>query len=135
VKTNFSILLICLLFLTNSGYSQSVEEYYNRGIMKCNNADYQGAIFDFTMVIKNNPKLAIAYYNRGIAKRRLDDFSGAISDFTLAINIDPKDAEFYYNRGEAKFQFGQKESGCLDFSKAEKLGSDDASKAKRKYCQ
>ena len=42
--------------------------YFNRAFNKSKEGDYDGAIKDYTKVIKINPKEANAFYNRGLAK-------------------------------------------------------------------
>ena len=69
--------------------------YFNRAFNKSKKGDYDGAIKDYTKVIKINPKEANAFYNRGLAKRNINDFSGAIKDYTSSLNINPNDKEAY----------------------------------------
>ena len=63
--------------------------YVNRGLVKSEFKDYNGAISDYTQAIEINPNDATAYYNRGSVKYNLKDYNGAISDYTKAIEINP----------------------------------------------
>ncbi|MFM6246537.1 MAG: tetratricopeptide repeat protein, partial [Dolichospermum sp.] len=61
--------------------------YYNRGIVRDDLGDKQGAIDDYTQAIKINPNLAQAYYNRGIAKAQSGDKQGAREDLQQAAQL------------------------------------------------
>ncbi|MFM6496890.1 MAG: trypsin-like peptidase domain-containing protein, partial [Dolichospermum sp.] len=54
--------------------------YNNRGNVRKELGDKQGAIDDYNQAIKFNPNLAQAYYNRGIVRYELGDKQGAIDD-------------------------------------------------------
>ena len=78
-------LLIFLFFISLRSFSQTAEEYFNRGIAKSDLEDYDGAISDYNKVIELNPDYTFVYYDRGQAKANLDDNIGAIADFTKVI--------------------------------------------------
>ena len=61
--------------------------YYNRGIAKENTGDWDGAIADFTKVIKINSQDANAYSYRGQAKKARGDQAGADADFAQAAKL------------------------------------------------
>ena len=52
-----------------------------------------------TLLIKKNPRDAIAYYNRGISYRETGKLDLAMADYTRAIELNPKYFEAYNNRG------------------------------------
>ena len=112
----------------------AADEYYYRGLEKGVYGDFRGAIQDFTKAIDINPNDANAYYYRGLAKSDLDDFRGAIQDFTKAIDIDPNDANAYHNRGIVKGILLDTNGACLDLKIAFGLGSMDAFKMIKEYC-
>jgi len=58
------IYLLTALLMASSGYSQTAEEYYNRGNAKYYRQDYSGAIADFNKAVEINPILCEAYHNR-----------------------------------------------------------------------
>lgn len=64
--------------------------HHNRGTAKAALEDYDGAIEDYDMSIKLNPKCAKAYYNRGKAKQALEQHEAAEADFVKAKELDPK---------------------------------------------
>jgi tetratricopeptide (TPR) repeat protein len=126
--------LLLLLILSNGLYSQTANEYYNRGVLKHDLEDYIGAISDFNKAIDINPNDDSAFFNRAVSKGKLKDYIGAIVDFSKAIEINPSKAKYYYYRGIGKLLLHQKNSGCLDLSKAGALGMDEAYDSIRKFC-
>ena len=61
--------------------------YLNRGNVRDDLGDKQGAIDDYSQAIKINSNYAIAYNNRGNARYDLGDKQGAIDDYSQAIKI------------------------------------------------
>ena len=95
--------------------------YFNRAFNKSKEGDHNGAIKDYTKVIKINPKEANAFYNRGLAKKNINDFSGAIKDFTSSLKINPNDKEAYYMRGKSKDGNKDYKGAIEDLKKAIKV--------------
>ena len=85
-------LFLILVVISLTGFGQTAEDYYNKGISKFNIKDYKGAISDFNKTIILNPNYADAYINRGIAKKMTLDYIGAITDYNKAIQLNPDDA-------------------------------------------
>src|SRR5882757_7888293 len=87
--------LLILLFLlafalpqTSSAQQPSIQKttsmkYYNMGIQKYKDHNYDGAQIDFDHAIALDPKLAPAYEYRALAKRHMGDFDGAIADYDI----------------------------------------------------
>ena len=100
--------------------------------MKLN--DDEGAIADFTEVIKINPVRFYSYLLRAEAKYSLKYFKDVISDYNMVIKLNPNYAEAYYYRGYANIYINKKFNGCIDFIRAEELGYEDAYKGINKYC-
>ena len=126
--------IIAYVSLTTA-YSQTAEDWFDKGNVKLRLQDYKGAIADFTKAIELDPSyVKEAYYNRGLSKARLQDNRGAIADFTKAIEFDPNYASAYVNRGLSKLMLNQKDSGCLDLSKAGELGHSEAYEVIRQLC-
>ena len=63
------------------------EEFYNTGLEKHQNGDYEGAIADLTKAIELNPDYADFYHNRGVAKHSLSDNGGACEDWKIAASM------------------------------------------------
>lgn len=104
---------------------QDALAYYNRGVVKFELKDYQGAIADYTKAIEIDPMDAITYSNRCGAKLNLGNNKGAIDDCNKALEIDPKIAIAYNNRGIAKRKFGDNIGECADYKKAVSLGDQE----------
>ncbi|HCN84497.1 MAG TPA: hypothetical protein DIT07_12875 [Sphingobacteriaceae bacterium] len=60
------------------------DAYTARGIGKYMLNDYKGAIQDYTIAIKLNPKDRMAYNKRGISKIRIGDKNGGCLDLSKA---------------------------------------------------
>jgi tetratricopeptide (TPR) repeat protein len=56
---------------------------------KFDKGDYDGAIADFTEVIRLIPNYVYAYKQRGVAYSRKGDYDRAIADFEAALRINP----------------------------------------------
>ncbi|MGK7940528.1 MAG: tetratricopeptide repeat protein [Crocosphaera sp.] len=92
-----------------------------QGMEKGIQGDYQGAIADFSEIIRINPQEVEAYYNRGIAYAKLQDYQGAIADFNQALILDPTIAEIYLERAKVYLQLGERDSAIADLNKAKQL--------------
>jgi tetratricopeptide (TPR) repeat protein len=90
--------------------------FYNTGIAKLKNLNFQGAIADFSEAIRLNPKNSKAYCSRAIAKINLSDFDGAKSDCTVAIELDPIFVLAFNSRGSANLRQGEIREAISDFS-------------------
>ena len=62
--------------------------YNNRGVMRSEHGDKQGAVADYTAALQLNPDCADAYRNRGNAREELGDQVGAASDWDLAAALE-----------------------------------------------
>ena len=61
----------------------------NRGIVKSDLRDHDGAIQDFNQALKIKPDNVVAYCNRGSAKSELGKHKDAIEDVKKAMEIEP----------------------------------------------
>ncbi|MBD2138227.1 tetratricopeptide repeat protein [Anabaena sp. FACHB-1237] len=95
--------------------------YSNRGNVRNQLGDKQGAIDDYNQAIKFNPNLAQAYNNRGVVRKKLEDKQGAIEDYNQAIKINPNFTEVYNNRGVVRYELGDKQGAIEDYNQAIKF--------------
>lgn len=100
--------------------------YNNRGLVRYDQGDKQGAIADFSQAIELNPRNATAYCNRGIAHADLGDKASALSDFDTALTIDPELAIAYNHRGLVYADLGDKRQAIADYTEALRIQPDYA---------
>jgi tetratricopeptide (TPR) repeat protein len=118
-----SIILLSI-FYSFICYGQTAAEYSESGTAKEELEDYQGAILDYTMAIKIEPRNMMLYLKRGDAKYFLNDFRGAIADYSKGIEIDPNFAVLYISRGSRKDDLKDHQGAILDYKKANKINPD-----------
>ena len=121
------ILLPVLISLCSFVYSQTAEDYYNRGKAKAKLEDYVGAIQDYSKAIELEPEDEKGYYGRGIAKANLEDYRGAVQDYNKAIKLAPERPELYFFRGLSKGGLEDHRGTIQDFNKAIKLDPENRS--------
>lgn len=105
----------------NTAISQnqnSAIAYYNRGTMRVDKSDFQGAIDDFSKAVANYPNYAEAYNNRGMAKSNIGDNQGSLEDFKTAIAINHQYDMAYLNRGNAYLSLGEFQKAITDYNAA-----------------
>ena len=104
--------------LNNESEIPLATQYFNQGTDNYEQGNYQGAINDFTNVLKIVPNDAESYYARGLSKDNLGDYRGAIADFTKAIENNPQERYAYLNRGVAKAKLKDYQGAVADHTKA-----------------
>lgn len=102
-----------------------VEAYINRGVLKSDVGDYEGAMKDYNKAIELDPKDATAYFNRGNLKDTLGDMNGALLDYDKAIALDSKYVSCFINRGCLKNDLGDNIGALKDLNKAIELNPTD----------
>jgi tetratricopeptide (TPR) repeat protein len=95
--------------------------YTNRGAIKVNMGDLQGAIDDFTKAIELKPEDAVAYNDRGIAYSSLGRFESAIKDYDKVIELNPNYAGVYNNWGKTWQDKGDLDKAVEKYDKAIEL--------------
>jgi len=74
------------------------DAYYFRGNAKNDLGDLQGAIEDYTEVIRLEPDYHTpAYFFRALASLKLRNYQAAVDDFNETIRLSPDNANAYFN--------------------------------------
>ena len=68
------------------------DRYFNRGIAKFKKGDFDGAIQDYSQVLKINPKDSDAFFNRANVKKEIEDMKGACEDWRTAADLGDEEA-------------------------------------------
>ena len=129
------IVIVVILLVGFSSFSQTSYEDLERGKAKFKLKDYSSAIIDFNKAIALNSDNVDAYYSRGTSKYMLKDFEGAIEDYTKAIALTPNKGNIYFVRGLAKIELNRKEEGCKDVEIAVSLGYRLAREKRDQLCK
>lgn len=98
--------------------------YYNRAITRYELGDKQGAIADYSEVVRINPNHDIAYNNRALVRDELKNREGAIVDLNRSILSNPRNCIAYCNRGVIRLRSGDMMSAIEDFSYAIQVDPD-----------
>jgi tetratricopeptide (TPR) repeat protein len=114
------------VFCLVSCHRSSPESYMKSGQQKLKQADYSGAIADFSKALNLNPKLAAAYGWRGVARTKTQDADQAIADFSEAIRLKPDYAGSYANLSVAWQLKGRHDEAIKDATEAIRLNPTDA---------
>ena len=100
----------------------NAQEYSDRGEKYFSERNFDGAIADYTEVIKLEPDNPFAYSKRGISYIQKKELDLAIADFTEAIRLEPnKFGDFYVDRGCAYNIKGEKALAIADLEMAVKI--------------
>lgn len=89
-------------------------------------ASYDAAIADLNLVLKRQPKSAVAANERGDAWRGKRDYERALADYTKAINFAADWPEAYRDRGYLYHLLARHDQARGDFNRAIKLNARDA---------
>jgi tetratricopeptide (TPR) repeat protein len=99
---------------------------FNRGVDKFLAGNYAGAIADYNLALRAQPKWVEVYIARGEARRRLGDFQGAIADSTRALQLDANSVDALTNRCAARYAKGDYQGAIVDCSQSLTLDPTDA---------
>ncbi|MDT9546165.1 MAG: hypothetical protein HQ516_05580 [Chlorobium sp.] len=110
------------------GQPGNAEARFNRGNARSSSCNWEGAVDDYTMALKNGLRfreMIVAYGNRGMARAKLGDMTGAIEDFSAIINLHPNNARLYRaafrSRAEMKEKRGDAAGAAEDRRMAEQV--------------
>ncbi len=112
--------VISWLFLAPDSLD-AAKVFYQKGVTNYEQANYEGAIQNFSEAININSKYGQAYNRRGDAYYRLGRYEKAQQDSSEAIRLNPADANAYYDRGFAQYNLGNYNGAVLDYNEALEL--------------
>lgn len=121
-------------------------EFFQRGVLRFERADYEAALNDFRAALKLEPETDfwLLYALMGSTQHQMENYTAAIRSFDKAILLKPTDSQQYqawiknyYNRGLSYLLLKKNEEACKDFQQAKSLGLDDeqALKVIKKNCK
>ncbi|MGB5972250.1 MAG: tetratricopeptide repeat protein, partial [Nodosilinea sp.] len=99
-----------------------VEAYINRGMLRHELGDLQGAIDDYTTVLELNPELQDRSYNQTLVGLALDSPDATLSEDT-PLNLRFRLADLYDSRGLMRAQVGDMEGAIADYTLALRFNS------------
>ena len=109
------------------GIKYKRNKWYNRGLKKFQNGDYQSSIDIFSKYINKYSSIedyaASVYFMLAFSKSKIGDHVGAIADYTKAIQMNfeyPSDVYFY--RSLSKEILGDIKGACSDAKSSVSLG-------------
>ena len=122
------------------GVKYKRNRWYNRGLKKFQNGDYQSSIDIFSKYINKYSSIednaAYVYYMLAFSKSKIGDHTGAIADYTKAIEMDFEyGSNAYLNRGVSKEILGDIKGACSDWREAMKLGNISTVFRINQYCE
>ena len=100
--------------------------YLERGLLRLQKADFDGAIADFDAALGLEPQNALAHRYRASAWGGKGDRDRALADFELALRIDPADPAIFTDRGAYWRRTGALDLALVDLDRAIRLGFSDA---------
>lgn len=96
-------------------------DFNQRGTIKAQNGDLDGAIADFNQAIQLKRNYVVAYYNRGTAYASMGNVRAALADYTQVILFKPNNAAVRYSRGSIRASVGDRQGAIADFQQAADL--------------
>ncbi|HLA44082.1 MAG TPA: tetratricopeptide repeat protein, partial [Aggregatilineales bacterium] len=97
-----------------------------RGLVRCDLGDYDGAIEDFNRALELNAHDLVIYMNRGVAYAGRGDYDAALADYDKALSINERDALTWIFRGQLFDNQGDYETALYNFNRAISVKPDSA---------
>ena len=99
------------------------EVYNNRGILRNEMNDLDGALQDYNKAIELDPNDAATYCNRGVLRNDMKDPDGALQDYNKAIELDPNYAMAFNNRADLYLKMNALDKALADVNHSIDLGN------------
>lgn len=107
--------------LSTDYYYEANNKFVDSGHMKMKEANYKGAVEEFTKAIEELPDYAYAYGFRAWAKLEAGDLDGALVDVNKAIELKNDAHDFYMWRARIYRAMGDSQAADVDNDKGETL--------------
>jgi CHAT domain-containing protein/Flp pilus assembly protein TadD len=101
------------------------EAWCDRGILQCQNGDFEGGIASFDKALEFKPDDREAWHSRGVALDNLGRLEEAIASYDKALEIKRDLHEAWINRGVALGNLGRWEDAIASYDKALEIKPDD----------
>lgn len=101
--------------------SNKKDIFYNRAVCYLNTAQFELAVFDFSVLIEIEPNKAFNYSCRAFAKARTTDKKGAIADYEKALELEPNNPITYNNMGLVQEEIGYIKQAKKSFEQSDDL--------------
>ena len=98
--------------------SKTAQDFYNRGLEKSQQKDFQGAIEHYTRAIELDQTFIDAYLKRCEMRYKLGENKGVLEDCYQVLKIDPQVAKAYYYQGRARYRLGYGQSAIDSYTQA-----------------
>ncbi|MCX6305131.1 MAG: tetratricopeptide repeat protein [Bacteroidetes bacterium] len=93
----------------------------NRGLIRADLKDFQGAIADYDKALTLKHDYAQVYVNKGVSLAALNDKPGAIAQYDTAISYDPVLFQAHYNKANTKTELGLFDEALKEYDISIKL--------------
>ncbi len=110
-----AFLLILVLILPQCSDKNTSQDYYQSGLAKIEQQDFDGAEEDFQKAIEINPKNPDGYYGLGGIYNYRNEFEAAEKAFKSTLRLDPTYVDAHYSLGYTYEKMGQKDKAEKEF--------------------
>lgn len=99
----------------------AAQRHANAAVEAAKAQNFEGAIREWTKVIRLMPRFSSAYYYRAAAYEQVSDKAGAIADLTKFLELSPRSAAGWAARGINRAEMGHIEQALRDCDQALRL--------------
>ena len=96
----------------------------DRGVARFLKTDVAGALADYDMAARVDPRQPNLHHMRALARRTAGDLAGAYEDLCAALHVDGETADIYSDRGRVSIESGDFARACADYEVAARLRPD-----------
>lgn len=116
-KTSIFLLAVLFSFLVCPvAGAETDKELFDKGVTLLKNDQFQEAVDEFTLLVRQSPENPDAYKNRGVAYMKLGEYDLAILDFEKTRELMPEMKGLYSNLGVAWYYKGEYEKAIQNYN-------------------